>query len=110
MQQACATLDEGDCSVHTTYKMLVIDCSACATSTSYQRDRMLSPRSCLHTHPRAIVSTVAPHFGEEASLQGWRGSGTVFFSMWGLLLALANILYGATTALCSDESTLHVHT
>lgn len=29
---------------------------------------------------KALVSTVAPHFAEEAPLQGWRGSGTVFFS------------------------------
>lgn len=28
----------------------------------------------------AVVATVAPHYGEEACLQGWKGSGTVFFS------------------------------
>lgn len=28
----------------------------------------------------AVVATVAPHYGEEACLQGWRGSGTIFFS------------------------------
>ncbi len=27
-----------------------------------------------------VVATVAPHYGEEACLQGWLGSGTVFFS------------------------------
>jgi uncharacterized Fe-S radical SAM superfamily protein PflX len=32
----------------------------------------------------ALVSTVAPHFAEEAPLQGWKGSGTVFFSMCNL--------------------------
>jgi hypothetical protein len=33
---------------------------------------------------KALVSTVAPHFAEEAPLKGWRGSGTVFFSMCNL--------------------------
>jgi putative pyruvate formate lyase activating enzyme len=28
----------------------------------------------------AVVATIAPHYGEEACLQGWLGSGTVFFS------------------------------
>lgn len=30
------------------------------------------------------MSTVAPHFAEEAPLKGWSGSGTVFFSMCNL--------------------------
>jgi putative pyruvate formate lyase activating enzyme len=29
----------------------------------------------------AIVSTVGPHYGEETVLQGWGGSGTIFFGM-----------------------------
>ncbi len=29
---------------------------------------------------RAKVSSYSPHFGEEACLSGWRGSGTIFFS------------------------------
>lgn len=33
---------------------------------------------------QALVSTVAPHFAEEAPLQGQNGSGTVFFSMCNL--------------------------
>lgn len=28
----------------------------------------------------AVVATIAPHYGEEACLQGWLGSGTIFFS------------------------------
>ncbi len=32
----------------------------------------------------AIVSSYFPHFGEEDCLRGWRGSGTIFFSMCNL--------------------------
>jgi putative pyruvate formate lyase activating enzyme len=33
---------------------------------------------------RAVVSSAFPHFGEEDCLRGWRGSGTIFFSMCNL--------------------------
>ncbi len=33
---------------------------------------------------RAIVSSFFPHAGEEDCLRGWRGSGTIFFSMCNL--------------------------
>lgn len=36
------------------------------------------------TGRRAIVSSYFPHFGEEDCLRGWRGSGTIFFSMCNL--------------------------
>ena len=32
----------------------------------------------------AIVSSAFPHFGEESVLQGWNGSGTIFFGMCNL--------------------------
>ena len=33
---------------------------------------------------KAIVSSAFPHFGEESVLQGWNGSGTIFFGMCNL--------------------------
>lgn len=35
----------------------------------------------------AIVSSFSPHLGEEDCLRGWRGSGTIFFSMCSLKCA-----------------------
>ena len=36
--------------------------------------------SCRH----AVVSSAFPHFGEESVLQGWNGSGTIFFGLCNL--------------------------
>jgi putative pyruvate formate lyase activating enzyme len=59
------------------------------------RDCRVCPRDCrvnrledrwavCKTGRRAIVSSYFPHFGEEDCLRGWRGSGTIFFSMCNL--------------------------
>lgn len=40
-------------------------------------------RAC-HTGRFAMVSSAFAHFGEEDCLRGWRGSGTIFFSMCNL--------------------------
>jgi len=56
----------------------------------------LCPRNCLvnrqegelgtcKTGCRAVVSSCAPHFGEESPLVGFRGSGTIFFTHCNLL-------------------------
>ena len=37
-----------------------------------------------NTGRKAIVSSAFPHFGEESVLQGWNGSGTIFFGMCNL--------------------------
>jgi uncharacterized Fe-S radical SAM superfamily protein PflX len=37
-----------------------------------------------HTGRYARVASAFPHFGEEDCLRGWRGSGTIFFSLWNL--------------------------
>ena len=37
-----------------------------------------------HTGRLAVVSSAFPHFGEESVLQGWNGSGTIFFGMCNL--------------------------
>ena len=43
-------------------------------------DRFARTGTCLIPAQTAAVSTIAPHFGEEACLQGWHGSGSVFFA------------------------------
>lgn len=37
-----------------------------------------------NTGRHAVVSAAFPHFGEESVLQGWNGSGTIFFGMCNL--------------------------
>ena len=41
------------------------------------------PGAC-NTGRYAIVSSAFPHFGEESVLQGWSGSGTIFFGLCNL--------------------------
>jgi putative pyruvate formate lyase activating enzyme len=48
--------------------------------TLHTADRLKDELGVCKVGRKALVSTVAPHFAEEAPLQGWRGSGTVFFS------------------------------
>ncbi|MBZ5625024.1 MAG: radical SAM protein [Acidobacteriia bacterium] len=47
-------------------------------------DRMAGKTAACHTGRYAQVSSYFPHFGEEDCLRGWRGSGTIFFSMCNL--------------------------
>ncbi len=47
-------------------------------------DRIADKTAACHTGRYAQVSTYFPHFGEENCLRGWRGSGTIFFSMCNL--------------------------
>ena len=47
-------------------------------------DRLDDQRALCKTGRRARVSSAFPHFGEEDCLRGWRGSGTIFFSMCNL--------------------------
>lgn len=50
------------------------------------------------------VNTIAPHFGEEPSIQGWNGSGSVFFSGCNLrcvfcqnhVCRIMNLIFGST--------------
>jgi putative pyruvate formate lyase activating enzyme len=43
-------------------------------------DRLQDQRSFCGVGRRALLSSAGPHFGEEAPLTGWRGSGTLFFA------------------------------
>jgi putative pyruvate formate lyase activating enzyme len=47
-------------------------------------DRLQDKRAACKTGRYARVSSAFPHHGEEDPLRGWRGSGTIFFSMCNL--------------------------
>lgn len=54
------------------------NCNLCPRKCSVNRSQTTG--FCLVPAATVKVSTIAPHFGEEACLQGTRGSGSVFFS------------------------------
>src|SRR5712692_10690426 len=47
-------------------------------------NRMANKTAACHTGRYAQVSSYFPHRGEEDCLRGWKGSGTIFFSMCNL--------------------------
>jgi putative pyruvate formate lyase activating enzyme len=47
-------------------------------------NRMEDKKAACKTGRYALVGSFFPHFGEEDCLRGWRGSGTVFFSLCNL--------------------------
>lgn len=53
-------------------------CDVCAWECPV--DRRAGQFGVCLTGMRARVSSYGPHYGEEAPLTGWRGSGTIFFS------------------------------
>ncbi|WIA40873.1 hypothetical protein OEZ86_004539 [Tetradesmus obliquus] len=58
------------------------NCKACPRDCGV--DRLAGQLGMCGVGRKLLVSTVAPHFAEESPLQGWNGSGTVFFSMCNL--------------------------
>jgi putative pyruvate formate lyase activating enzyme len=58
------------------------DCRACPRNCGV--DRLANQTRVCHTGRYAIVASAFPHFGEEDCLRGWRGSGTIFFSLCNL--------------------------
>jgi putative pyruvate formate lyase activating enzyme len=54
-------------------------CNVCARECGANRRESAEGAAC-RTGERAVVSSYAPHFGEEAPLVGRRGSGTIFFA------------------------------
>ncbi|MHC4549231.1 MAG: radical SAM protein [Planctomycetota bacterium] len=58
------------------------DCCACPRDCHV--DRQHDETGICHTGRHARVASVSPHFGEEDCLRGWRGSGTIFFSLCNL--------------------------
>jgi putative pyruvate formate lyase activating enzyme len=57
-------------------------CRACPRDCEV--DRMANEEGLCHTGRLARVASAFPHFGEEDCLRGWKGSGTIFFSMCNL--------------------------
>lgn len=53
-------------------------CRACPRNCEV--DRLADKFAVCKTGRYAVVSSYAPHLGEEDCLRGWRGSGTIFFS------------------------------
>jgi putative pyruvate formate lyase activating enzyme len=58
------------------------DCRACPRDC--RCNRLAGETRACHTGRHAIVASAFPHFGEEDCLRGWRGSGTIFFSLCNL--------------------------
>ena len=58
------------------------DCCACPRNCHV--NRMANETKICHTGRYARVASAFPHFGEEDCLRGWRGSGTIFFSLCNL--------------------------
>ncbi len=54
-------------------------CDLCARYCRVDRTKGIAGAAC-RTGRNAVVSSFAPHFGEERPLTGWRGSGTIFFA------------------------------
>lgn len=54
------------------------ECRACPRDCGV--DRTKGQLGTCQVGRNAVVATVAPHYGEEGCLQGWMGSGTIFFS------------------------------
>ncbi len=61
---------------------LLKDCTACPRECHVDRTAD-EPCSCF-VGRHAVVSSFAPHHGEEDPLRGWRGSGTIFFGLCNL--------------------------
>jgi putative pyruvate formate lyase activating enzyme len=57
-------------------------CHACPRNCG--NNRLKNETRACHTGRYAIVASAFPHFGEEDCLRGWRGSGTIFFSLCNL--------------------------
>lgn len=61
---------------------LLRECRVCPRECDV--DRLEDRWGVCRTGRYAIVSSFFPHMGEEDCLRGWRGSGTIFFSMCNL--------------------------
>ena len=58
------------------------DCCACPRNCHV--NRMAGETKICNTGRYARVASAFPHFGEEDCLRGWKGSGTIFFSLCNL--------------------------
>lgn len=69
-QRAASALEELRC------------CRACPRDCKV--NRLANETGVCETGRHALVSSAFPHLSEEDCLRGWRGSGTIFFSMCNL--------------------------
>lgn len=60
----------------------LVHCQACPRSCG--ANRLDGDTGTCNTGRHALVSSSFPHMGEENCLRGWKGSGTIFFSMCNL--------------------------
>jgi putative pyruvate formate lyase activating enzyme len=60
----------------------LVHCTVCPRDCGV--DRLAGKTATCKTGRYALVSSYFPHMGEEDPLRGWRGSGTIFFSMCNL--------------------------
>lgn len=60
----------------------LLDCCACPRNCHV--NRMANETTICNTGRYARVASAFAHFGEEDCLRGWRGSGTIFFSLCNL--------------------------
>ncbi len=58
--------------------------SCCACPRNCKVNRLADETKVCNTGRHARVSSAFAHFGEEDCLRGWRGSGTIFFSLCNL--------------------------
>ncbi len=58
------------------------DCCACPRDCHV--NRLENKARVCHTGRYVVVASAFPHFGEEDCLRGWKGSGTIFFSLCNL--------------------------
>ncbi len=58
------------------------ECRLCPRDCGVDRSKDL--KGACNTGLHAVVSSAFPHFGEESVLQGWNGSGTIFFGLCNL--------------------------
>lgn len=58
------------------------NCRACPRDCKV--NRLKDVKGACNTGRYAVVSSAFPHFGEESVLQGWNGSGTIFFGLCNL--------------------------
>ena len=79
MTPAYLSLPQGELSRRTEVAIASLaECRVCPRDCAV--DRLADKWSACKTGRHAVVSSAFPHFGEEACLRGWKGSGTIFFA------------------------------
>jgi len=81
--RACKTRREGLMKEKVKFALKELEnCVACPRNCKV--NRLEDKKGACNTGRYAVVSSAFPHFGEESVLQGWNGSGTIFFGLCNL--------------------------